>query len=58
MLDAQLRAIYDSYAASEIPQRLLELASQFEEQARRRLEAGAESALAPKDPAPERDEEA
>lgn len=38
LLNVQLRAIYDSYAASEIPPRLLNLASQFEEQARRHLQ--------------------
>jgi hypothetical protein len=38
LLNEQLRAIYDSYAASEVPQRLLDLASRFEEQARHRLQ--------------------
>ena len=50
LLNEQLRAIYDSYAASEIPQRLLDLASQFEEQARHRLQGEKAGSAAGKTP--------
>lgn len=58
VLNEQLRAIYDAYAASEVPQRLLDLASQFEEQARRRLEGGASKVPAKAHPDRDREDDA
>lgn len=54
LLNEQLRAIYQSYASSEIPPKLLDLAARFEQEARRHLSAGASPAA----PARDRDEDA